>query len=129
MKKVLMTAILLAGFMGFTQAAHADDSKELMIGITDAYVPGGFDSNSDSFVVTSGIFPNSCYSYSRAQVTNPSDFDHEVRVYAKVQSGMCLMVLIPFNKEVRMGKLQTGNHTVRFVNGDGTYMERKLVIE
>ena len=129
MKKIFVTTLLIAGVLGFTHGAKADDSKEMMIGITDAYVPGGFDSNSDSFVVTSGIYPNSCYSYSRAQVTNTNDTTHEVRTFAKVQSGMCLMVLIPFHKEVRLGKLSAGKHTIRFVNGDGTFMEKSMTIE
>jgi hypothetical protein len=39
------------------------------------------------------------------------------------------MVLVPFQKEVRLGKFEAGKHTLRFENGDGTYFEKTLVIE
>jgi len=39
------------------------------------------------------------------------------------------MVLVPFTKEIRLGKLQTGKHALRFLNGDGTYLEKSLVVE
>ena len=41
-------------------------TKEVQVGINDAYIPGGFDSSSDVYVVTSGIFPNGCYRWNRA---------------------------------------------------------------
>jgi hypothetical protein len=39
------------------------------------------------------------------------------------------MVLVPFNKEVKLGKLNAGKHTLKFLNGDGTYLEKTLTIE
>lgn len=111
--------------------AHADDvpAREMLIGVSDAYIPSGFDSNSNAYVVASGVFPNSCYSWSRADVKNVSDTEHEVRSYANVKPGMCLMVMVPFNKEIQLGKLITGKHVVRFVNGDGTFLEKELNVE
>jgi hypothetical protein len=46
-----------------------------------------------------------------------------------VSQGMCLMVLIPFQKDIRLGKLDSGEHQLKFLNGDGTYMERTLKVE
>ena len=42
---------------------------------------------------------------------------------------MCLMVLVPFTKEIRLGKLSVGTHSVKLVNGDGTYIEKQINIE
>jgi hypothetical protein len=39
------------------------------------------------------------------------------------------MVLIPFQKDVRLGQLPTGKHILKFLNGDGTYLEKSLVVE
>ena len=39
------------------------------------------------------------------------------------------MVLIPYTKEVAIGKLDKGSHTLRFMNGDGTYIEKKLDVQ
>jgi hypothetical protein len=104
-------------------------SREVVINITGAYIPGGFDSNSDTFVVVNGIFPNSCYKWERADVTNPGNNIHEVRSIAAVSQGMCLMMLVPFTREVHIGKLPSGNHKIRFIGGDGTYLEKDLVVE
>lgn len=131
MKRLLFATALMT-FAGFS-SAYANDQvpneKEVVVGINDAYVPGGFDSNADVYVVTTGIFPNGCYRFSRADVSHKSAFEHEVKIIAAVKQGMCLMVLVPFNREVRLGKFERGEHTLRFLHGDGTYFEKSLVIE
>lgn len=114
--------------------ASADDAslppaKEITIGISDVFVPGGFDSEADSYVVVSGIFPNGCYQWKNGIVTHTSPTTHEIRSQGLVSQGMCLMVLIPFSKEIRLGQLQSGEHTLKFLNGDGTYLERKMKVE
>lgn len=129
MKKLLVMTALLS-VIGWTSAqAQVPTEKEIVVGINDAYIPAGLDSNSDAFVVTTGIFPNGCYRWKRADVVHPTAFNHEVSTLATVSQGMCLMVLVPFTKEVRIGKLSPGEHTLRFKNGDGTYLEKKLTIE
>lgn len=130
-KRFLMVAVAVAGmFMGLNaQAADVPAEKEVVVGVNDAYIPSGFDSTSDVFVVVNGIFPNGCYRWSRAEVAHPTTSLHEVKSVAKVSQGMCLMVLVPFTKEVRLGTIGAGEHKVRFMNGDGTYLEKGLVIE
>jgi hypothetical protein len=54
---------------------------------------------------------------------------HEVKSIASVSQGMCLMVMIPFTKEVSLGKFESGKHTLRFLNGDGTFLEKSMSIE
>jgi hypothetical protein len=39
------------------------------------------------------------------------------------------MVLVPFTKEIHLGKLSVGTHAIRVLNGDGTYIEKQLNIE
>lgn len=115
-------------------AAQADPGdlpvyKDVVVGVSDVFVPAGFDSDNEAYVVASGIFPNGCYQWKDAQVKNLSDFSHEVVTTARVSQGMCIQVLIPYSKDIRLGKLTAGKHTLRFLSGDGTYLEKSLVIQ
>lgn len=129
MKAFLSLAIATLLFALPVFAEQAPTSKEVQIGINSVYVPGGFDSASDVFVIVSGIFPNGCYKWSRAEVSNKDAFTHEIKSVAAVNQGMCIMVLIPFQKEVQLGKFSAGKHTLRFLNGDGTYIEKLMDVE
>lgn len=108
---------------------QAPVTTDVTIAISDAYVPSGFDSGSDAFVVVNGLFPNTCYKWKEAVIQNPGATLHEIRSMATVSQGMCLMMMVPFTKEVQLGKLEKGNHVLRFVNGDGTYLEKQMVVE
>ena len=133
MKSILQAAIITVFTFTFVQAANAKSNaqttKEVNISISDAYVPGGFDSDADSYVVVNGLYPNGCYRWLRSEIVDQDAFNHEIRAIASVSQGLCVMVLVPFNHDVRLGKLATGNHTLKFVNGDGTYLQKTLTIE
>ena len=126
--QLFMMALVTIGFMT-TAAAQTAPAKQVLIGISDAYVPSGFDSNSDAYVVASGVYPNGCYRWDKADVQHVSATVHEVRSFASVQQGMCLMVLVPFTKDIQLGKLEAGKHQIRFIGGDGTYLEKNMTIE
>lgn len=130
MKKLILIGAFAASVMTFARAS-ADSVKthEAILNISEAYVPGGFSSQTDAYVVVSGMFPNSCYRFNHAQVSDKSSQIHEVRSYATVSEAMCLMVLVPYQHEVRLGRLPAGEHTLRFINGDGTYFEKSLTVE
>lgn len=129
MKKLVFLAVVsLLGAGAFASDAPAE--KDVVVNINDVFVPPGFDSNSNIVVVASGIFPNSCYKWKEARVTHDKAKNlHEVRSTAAVSQGMCLMVLVPFQKDIDLGVLGRGDHTVRFMSGDGTYLEKSIKIE
>lgn len=129
MKKLLFTTTFAVCI--FSTAALAEDLnvKEVAVSVNDAYIPSGFDSNSDAYVVVNGLFPNTCYSMSGAKVASKSATEHEVQTMAKVKPGICIRVFVPFNKEISLGHLSAGKHTVRFLADDGTYFEKVLVVE
>jgi len=104
------------------------EGAEVAANISSVFVPSGF-SNADPFVVISGLFPNSCYAWTRAEVTHVEPTLHIIRAMARVRSGMCLMVIVPYTEEAQLGKLDAGEHTLRFMSADGTYLEKKLTIE
>ncbi len=129
MNKVLVVAAL--AFFGFVTAANAQNLtvKEVAVSVTDAFIPSGFDSKSEAYVVVNGLFPNTCYSMSEPIIDHKTTTEHEVQTMAKVKPGICIRVFVPFNKEITLGYLATGKHTVRFLSDDGTYFEKSLVIE
>lgn len=127
--KTLIYVVAVA--MGFSAGAFAKDGDvhSKVVPVTDAYIPSGFDSGSDAFVVVNGLFPHTCYKLSSAKVEHVGPALHEVSTVANVTEGLCLTVMVPFSKEVQLGKLGVGEHKIHFMNGDGTYMEKRLVIE
>jgi hypothetical protein len=124
-KLFLSTLIVFAAFGGLAQA----DVPTKDINFSDVFVPADQTTNKDATVVASGMFPNSCYRMKGADVYNKSALEHEVKLMATVSQSMCLMVIVPFTKEINLGRLSPGEHTLRFTNGDDTYFERKLVIQ
>lgn len=131
--KLLNIAFAVVSAMLISQSVHARSDqkveKEIQVGFSDAYIPSGFDSNSESYVVASGIFPNSCYRWKEASVSHATQNTHEISATASVSQGMCLMVLVPFTKEIRLGKLPVGTHLIKLLNGDGTFIEKQITIE
>ncbi|MBS1984992.1 MAG: hypothetical protein JST16_12555 [Bdellovibrionales bacterium] len=126
---MLKTALVLTCGWGLAaSAAPQPPAKEVTVNISSAFLPSGQDF-SDPSAVISGMFPNSCYAWSRADITHVTDTLHEIRGIASVRQGMCLMVLVPFSEEVHIGKLVRGTHTLRFVNGDGTYQEKQINVD
>jgi len=130
--KHFMTLSLILAFTTSFSFAHATQpvTKEVNIAVNDVFVPESVEANADTKIVLSGMFPNSCYRWSRAEVASPADNFHQVKAMALVTvNTMCLMVLVPYSKEVNLGKLSPGEHTLRFVSGDDTFFERTVVVK
>ena len=130
MKGSILALIALCLSSAAWSATERPTEKDVLINIHDVILPAGFDAESDVVVIESGVFPNSCYSWKEASVMNDKSAGLvEVRSTARVSQGMCLMVMVPFNKEVNLGRLGQGEHKVRFLNGDGTFIEKLIKIE
>lgn len=130
MKTTFASLVLFASVLFCVGAvASPHEAKDVTISASEVFVPGGFNSTTDAYVIVSGLFPNSCYNWSHADVNNATPFVHEIRLIAAVAQQMCLMVMIPFQKDVGLGRLEAGEHILRFVNGDGTYSEKSIKID
>ena len=131
MKTKFFTTLVatLALTIGMGAFAALPKTSERVVAINDAFIPSGFDSSSEAFVVINGLFQNGCYRLKDTKVDHVGPMLHDVRAYATVTEGMCLAVLVPFSKEVQLGKLAVGEHAVHFQNGDGTFWEKRLTIE
>lgn len=126
--KLIMTSIIA---LLVANSSFADESKQVekVVAINDVLISGSFSTNQEATVVVSGLFPNGCYSWKEDRVEHKSEFLHEVRAIALVYQGMCIMALKPFTKVVGFGQLNSGQHTLRFFNGDGTYQERVIRVD
>ena len=103
--------------------------REIPIEAKEVFITGSFSPNNDPYVIVSGDFPDGCHRWSRAEVLHKSERLHEVILYGVVSNSKCLMVDTPFIKEVRLGRLAPGEHTVRFFNVDGSFFERQLIVD
>lgn len=130
MKKTILLTCVFAMVTGLSFNVMAEPvSKELTIGVSDLFVPEVVERGTEAKIVMSGMFPNSCYRWSRAEVVDVSPLFHTVQAKALVTVNvMCLMVMVPFSKEVNLGQLPPGEHVIRMVSGDETYFERKLTV-
>ncbi|MFN8846205.1 MAG: hypothetical protein ACK5V3_13450 [Bdellovibrionales bacterium] len=124
-----LLVMLLLGLFNYVPSWAAVPEREVQVGINGVYVPSKIDRRDEAVVVVNGIFQNGCYRWKKSDVKHVAMTTHEVRSFATVSQGMCLMVLVPFQKEVNLGKLNPGRHLVRFVNGDGTYLDRYLNVD
>lgn len=125
-----LVSVLAVAFISV--AAQADEEityKDVAVSVMDVYVPTTIKADQNAFVVVNGMFPNSCYSYSGAEVKSTGDFTHQIRTIATVKSGICLRVFVPYTKEVSLGKLKAGTHKLTFLADDDTYFEKTLVIQ
>lgn len=131
MKTVLtiLAAALMMGASTSAVAAKTQLNKDVVVAVSNVFVPGGFDSNSESYVVINGMFPNGCYKFKNSQINNVSTYVHEVTTMASVSQGMCIQVFVPYSTDVKLGKLQSGTHTLKFMSNDGTFLQKELVVE
>ncbi len=132
MKKLKIAAFIFVGLIIHqisTQAAVLIKSQETAISISEVYVPEGLNSKMDSYVVIAGIYPNGCYSWKRSDVVSLNLYSHIIRPIADVTQAYCIMVLVPFNEPVQLGRLSPGFHHLLFLSADGSYLQRTLEIE
>lgn len=123
-----VVAALLLSLPANSATSRKLRGADLTVSISAAKIPSGFDP-SDVVTIVSGYYPNSCYSWARAEVEHKTAYIHEIKAIAHVNLGACLTVMIPFSEEVHLGTFARGNHVLRYLSGDSTYFEAPLNIE
>lgn len=77
------------------------------------YIPNGFDDNDRVQIVAEGLFANTCYRPAPANVViNTPSKTITLSPSAFYYSGMCLMVLVPYDQVLNLGILPHGHYTV-----------------
>ena len=59
--------------------ANSPSPNEVPLPVCDVFVPSGFDTGSDVYVVLNGYFPNTCYAFKDSQINHLSVNEHEIR--------------------------------------------------
>lgn len=129
MKSFIMALTILVALPSFGEPFKLSASKKVVVSVTEAFIPSGFDSQGDQVVVVNGYFPNGCYSLDAVKIKHDDSFNHEISVIANVQQGLCTMAIIPFQKEIALGILATGKHKLVFPSSDGTLIEKYFIVE
>lgn len=99
----------------FTIQAKAEDSTPTKVPISfgKIYIPDGFDNNDNVQIAGEGMFPNTCYRYATTSVK----VDHTAKTIhlntvAYKYPGMCLQVMVPFDRVVDVGILKEGDYSI-----------------
>jgi hypothetical protein len=132
MNRLLISFLSITSLIAALEAnarAETPARKDVVVAVSNVYIPDGLSSNSNAYVVVSGIFPNGCYQWKTANVHNADLKLHEITSIASVAQGMCIQVLIPFSHDVQLGQLSSGTHILRFMSGDGTFLEKQIIIQ
>lgn len=111
-----LALVVLAVTSAFgSQSALADDfdPKVVDTSFATAYIPEGFDTNDHSQMVGEGFFPNSCYRPSMVDVA----VDHSLKkIYVQPSAykydGICLQMIVPFERVIDFGLLKAGAYEV-----------------
>lgn len=93
--------------------AVADSPSRVGVSFNRVYVPEGFDSNDNVQFVGEGFFANSCYR--PAQTTVKVDEKAKTITVSPVAyeyEGLCLQVILPFDRVVDLGPLPAGDYTI-----------------
>lgn len=110
-----MIQLLMLTIVSFwTSAAMAQTEPHLLpTHFSAIYAPNGFDSNDNVQLIGEGLFPNTCY---RPAPTNVSiDTDRKIISLSPMAyhyNGMCLQVLLPYERVIDLGILKAGTYTV-----------------
>ncbi len=84
----------------------------------EIYVPGGFDNNDVVQIVGEGMFRNTCYRPGPANaVVDEKNFTVTLNATAYEYSGICLQMILPFERTLDVGILKDGTYKV-FQNGE-----------
>ena len=123
---VLLATVLFVSLSLF--ANERAEEKETYLNFTDVYVQRSRGIVEPHELLLQGMFPNGCHTWMKSEVEHLDEFTHRVRGVSKVKQGMCIMVMVPFTKEVDLGVLKPGTHKVEVINGDGTSIEKEFVL-
>jgi len=113
LKRMFAIAILCSVVSESNHARHSQDPSTVAVGFDTAYIPGGFDSNDQVQFVAEGLFQNSCYRHANTKV----EVDHKSRKIhigpvAYRYNGICLQVIVPFDRTIEVGILPPGSYEV-----------------
>lgn len=112
----------LVGAVAFGTMAHADSVGDIVnVSALNLFAPVGFDDNDETVVVLDGYLPNSCYKVADPEIIKDlANKSITVQPKARFVGGICLMALIPYSTEVKLGVLPKGDYSLVTNRGSAT---------
>ncbi len=110
MKSISLILSLMSFVSLFSVTSHAQlEPVKVPFTFSKMYAPNGFDSNDMVQIVGEGVFKNACYRHAETKVI-VDDTSRTVTIEAAAYeySGLCLQVLVPFERTVDIGILKSG---------------------
>ena len=91
-------------------ATESQAPRLLEVGVSDVFVPQGFDDNDPNVqVVIEGYFPNTCYKLGPIKVEKRED-QIKITPQAYFYHGPCLQVMVHYVQEINLGMLKEGKY-------------------
>lgn len=114
----LRFTVAVSLFVACAARAESPDPVRVPVNFNASYVPQGFDSNDRVQLVGEGEFQNSCYRPAPVQ-TQVDEASRTVTVTptAYEYSGVCLQVILPFDRVVDVGVLKAGTWLLKQNDG------------
>ena len=109
--------ILILVFLGlfwssFGFATEPQAPRLLEVGVSDVFVPQGFDDNDPNVqVIVEGYFPNTCYKLGPIKVEQKED-RIKITPQAYFYHAPCLQVMVHYTQEINLGILKAGKYTL-----------------
>ena len=111
MKSILVLLLASLTFSGFALAQ--ENPVKVPVSFKRIYVPEGFDDNDNVQFVGEGLFSSSCYRYSDTAVSvNHTDKIINISTNAFKYNGVCMMLVLPFDRVVDVGILKQGTYSI-----------------
>lgn len=110
-----MLQLLMITFVSFWISIASAQTEPILLptSFNAIYAPNGFDSNDNVQLIGEGLFPNTCYRPAPAKVSVDSDRKLiSLTPMAYQYNGMCLQVILPYERVIDIGILKAGTYTV-----------------
>ncbi len=106
--------ICMVGFFGLFWsglcfATEREAPRLVEIGVSDVFIPQGFDDNDNAQVVVEGYFPNTCYKIGPVKVEKREN-KIKITPQAYFYHGTCLQVMVHYVQEINLGLLKFGKY-------------------
>lgn len=113
MKLISSAFALLAIFTALSVRAEENTPLKVRTQFGRLYIVDGFDNNDNVQIVGEGLFPNSCYR--NAETLFKVDHKEKTILLAPLAykyPGLCLQVIMPFDRVIEVGLLKEGQYEV-----------------
>lgn len=134
LKKLITGIIVLLSLTALISscAMNTETIEPYMIKIDSLYAP---DTVNVKYVFTIDLFgyvgPNKCYAYDKAYQTTTDQNEIVIEAWGKYSyyGDRCIEEIVLMDAEFEMSVSKAGNYTIKGVQPNGYYYERKLVVK